>query len=273
MADWTCNQRISLYGRAWNERWWYSTGTSLEALNALTVLSIKRKDLLGLGATITNLQVSDLAVAGDSRSVGVSFSTDVFPNVNADRSWTGAKISVEAGGASKCTRNLRGIPDLVSQPNRRKKPGTNSAAWQKAWVAWRDTLVRTSWRYRLYTVDPLFPASLVNGVAPGGGGRVRITTVLPHGLATNDYVVLRGISSAPKVSGEFRILKDGDSSFELFGTNLCKLTYSGGGTATKRAFALSEITGIEQLGIGHRETGVGPLRPSGRTKRTRRIGI
>lgn len=100
----------------WSETWYVQASNHDQALERLRGVLPRRQGLLGGGASIEYIRVSDVAIKGDSSVQQLTnWSVSTAP-AGADEPWDGVYVRCEAGPLYRRQMFLRGIPDNWAGP-------------------------------------------------------------------------------------------------------------------------------------------------------------
>lgn len=104
-------------GRAgWSETWYCQASNHEQAITKLRGVLPRRQNLLGGGASIEYIRVSDVTIKGDSQVQQLqNWSVSTSP-MGADEPWDGVYVRCEAGPLYRRQMFLRGIPDDWAGP-------------------------------------------------------------------------------------------------------------------------------------------------------------
>lgn len=102
----------------------------------------------------------------------------------------------------------------------------------------------------LYIYDSTFGSKSVSATA-NSAGLVKITTSTAHGLDTNDYCYISGVTGTTEANGSWKVTKIDSTNFTLQGSTYAN-PYTGGGTVTKCLVmhAVARTAGMTDVGGG-----------------------
>lgn len=159
--------------QGWSETWYIEpagTGAGIiEARDLAITLSGLRKTMLGEGAQLEALRVSDVAIRGDSLIHSFNLTTPANPDLAADLPSNGMLARVEAGALYRRQMWLRGMRDDWIIRNIVTGQPIVPPALNNAFTAFNDELVARQWRLRCIDKEaPNFHESPVTAIAAAG---------------------------------------------------------------------------------------------------------
>jgi len=255
----------------WSETWYWTGSNYDQALTNLRGLATPRKGLLGSGATIEYLRVSDVAVKGDSQVQLVQeWGTSGDPP-NADQPWNAVYVRCEAGPLYRRQVWLRGLPDEWIAPagSNPAKPELN-ADLAGALAKFRSALINRAFQLRVIQKDGAGGVQTpVTGITAGDGGRARIAVGTPQGNVGDTFRMSDWSGPDKKLlNGVHKIAAVGAGYVEI-GTKFSDLTSPAedvGGKAKPRIFIYVTVEDLIQIRAAKRNTGRAFFSPRGRRK-------
>lgn len=274
---------FSLGKQGWIETWYMTAGSARGALDAATGDKLlKRKGLLGKGATIEAVRVSDVAVWGDTLVKGYGPAAAVGKvDLMSDIPGASVLARVEAGPLYRRGWLVRGVPDdwLGVDPVSGMPGFADPGALSNALIAFAKAAATTPEFMLKVVLKAGRPRYNVKNVEPVGGlgSKLRFTTTTPNGLGIGQLVTVSRVryegSAAPGtvVNGRHYVSSAPAADQVEFEDVLAdpSFNYIGGGTLHRYELDYVDVTDIIPIRPGIRRTGRALFVPAGR-RRARR---
>jgi hypothetical protein len=136
---------------------------------------------------------------------------------SVDMPWTGALVRITDNNNNFRMLTMRGVPDEVIEDGYKLPIARN--AWLKALQDLLKATQNSPFRLRSNDKAAGGGAHDISAITANANGLL-VTTALPHGLATNDYIVFYQCKAAIKLQGKHRIRRESDTTFQVFGYNV-----------------------------------------------------
>lgn len=243
-----------------NEHGWSETFHSLkttytDTLAAAQRLALLRAQLLGVGAFLPFIRVSDDLVKRDSMVYFVDPPNDRQVDVNfgpSDIANTALLIRLIADPLKRRPLYMRGLPDKLCSNS---GTYTNFPGWTSAYNLWKKQLLADDWAMRSKVA--VSPAVLIVTVLQDPStGIVTINTAGPHGIAANGaYTITGAHTGVSSINGTGKALSVPSASVLTINSQVRLDTYMGGAMIGPLGYELKRLLsgGIEDF--THRITG------------------
>lgn len=196
----------------WSETWYFDfTGTLGDALSAIALkYAIKRTALLGQGAFIRALRVSDDEVRGDSRLLTFASEAEApgegveLPCGEPEDAY---RVLIEAGTLHKRHVWLHGIPDDWITYKVGGTPNDPVPEMVKRFEALRKIwLGPPAWILKTANHGPGNPTVPINNATALDGRRVELDVpAIPMGLLAGDQVEVQGLTGSPGINSRHTV--------------------------------------------------------------------
>lgn len=263
--------------QGWSETWYKTpSGTgagAIEARDSAITLAGLRKVLLGEGAQLEAIRVSNVAIRGDSLVYAFNLTTPSNPDRAADLPSNGMLARVEATDLYRRQMWLRGMRDEWIIRNIVTGEPIIPAALTAAFMAFNDELVARQWQLRVIDKEgPNFHEAMVTAIAAAGvytnlavagfGGAAVGDEVRVHGFVGPDQVLLNKV---------FKILAaDADGvTIPLLFASLTNPAANIQGKVASRVIVYKAITTSAIMRLAARKTGRAFFVPRGRRQVSR----
>lgn len=241
-------------GAGWTETL-YSQAAGMQLVqNEAIALIPARVGLLGRGAALKFIRVSDDLIKRDSL-IYVVPTDDGAPKSrqtdDADIANTCLLLRVESGFTKRRSLFLRGVPDEITQDNGVYTP---PAAFTAALNAYRIIVVGGTWAIKIRG-DSGAVSNITNVSTVGPTGLVTITTAANHGFNMNDVVNIRGVLGATQVRGLQKVVTTASPTTFDIRVNRVVRPYLGAGNVVKNDYTLVDISGLVPVRCSHHNAG------------------
>lgn len=260
--------------QGWSETWYSSGATTGATINDVygdaVALSILRKQMLGEGATLEALRVSDIAIRGDSRFTEFFIPTPANQDLAADLPSNGMLARVEAGALYRRQMWLRGMRDEWIVRNIVTGVPIIPPALLAAFQAFNDELVARQWQLRVIDKSP--PNFFDNPVtAIAADGILTRFTVLGFGAIPIGAEVRSHNWTGPDKAALNKVFKVVSADAIGVTINLAFATLTNPaldltGMLASRIIVYKNITRSEILRLAARQTGRAFFVPRGRRR-------
>jgi hypothetical protein len=241
-------------GAGWSETYYTNAPTLGLALAAGKVLLPARVGLLGRGAVLRFIRVSDDLIARDSQIYPVPVTDGEVKQRSAgdaDIANNCVDVRIEATDLKRRTLFLRGIPDGICLDNGRLDP---TPAWTANFLIFSQVLLSGAFAVRV-RINSGLPNTISNVSTVGPTGLVTITTVANHGFSLNNVVNIRGVIGATQVRGLQKVNSVTDATNFVIRVNRVVKPYLGGGNVVKNDYELIALTNVVAVRCSHHNAG------------------
>jgi hypothetical protein len=253
----------------WSETWYCQASNHEQALTKLRNVLPLRQGLLGGGASIEYVRVSDVAIKGDSQVQQLTnWSVSTSPT-GADEPWDGVYVRAEAGPLYRRQMFLRGIPDTWAGPAG-AFPGAPplNASLTDAVQRWKASAINQGFQLRCTDKEGAGATKTpIDSIAADAQGRVSFSIAANMG-AVNDRFIVSDYDGpdAKLLNGRWKILaKVGNIySIKLRHAVLTNSAENTGGQGRPEVIVYKNLEEVIIIRMAKRSTGRAFFLPVGR---------
>jgi hypothetical protein len=253
----------------WSETWYCTVSNHEAALTKLKATLPLRQGLLGGGASIEYIRVSDVAIRGDSQVQQLTNWAISTSPTGADEPWDGVYVRCEAGPLYRRQMFLRGIPDVWAGPAG-AFPGAPplNADMTQAVKKWSTRAINEGYQLRCTDKEGAGATKTpIDALAADPQGRTTITCAANLG-AVNDRFIISNYEGEDRklLNGVHKILAKAGNvyTFKLKFATLEDPSDNTGGQARPQVIVYKPLEAVEIIRMAKRSTGRAFFLPVGR---------
>jgi len=255
----------------WSETWYCQASTHEQAITKLKSVLPRRQGLLGGGASIEYIRVSDVAITGDSQVQHLQDWAISTSPTGADEPWDGVYVRCEAGPLYRRQMFLRGIPDAWAGPAG-GFPGSppNNGEMTQAVAKWASAAKNNGFQLRCANKEGAGAVKTpITSFASGTGGRTTFVVSVDQG-AVGDFFKISGYEGPDKklLNGRHKIIEKAGTSYtiKLRYLDITDPTENTGGKASPIVIVYKDLEEVQIIRMAKRSTGRAFFLPVGRRK-------
>lgn len=250
-----------------------TAGNLTQAISDMNALAVVRLGLVGTGATLDYIRVSDNQVLRDSQVLAGSAlpKGTVLSLPVSDFSWSSFLIRAEGGTTfrSRCSLWMNAMPDSWQQSNLSDPSGT--AQYVNSYLAWSNVMLNGKYGFNSFDYSGANPPKTITSV----GNVVPYPVGIPaHGWVTGQVILVRGVRGNSTVeglkptppNGFYQITVIDANTVSLNGYNGAQFVYINGGQAFKKQYLPIAFNKLVPRGFRGKKKGGPILSPRSRSR-------
>jgi len=258
----------------WTETWYAFKSNTEIMMTALKNVATYRQRLLGAGASIEYLRVSDVAILQDSTVQPItSWGSNSAPP-SADQPWNAVYCRCEATDMYRRQVWLRGLPDEWIDPagDNPASPAVNPP-YNRPLLQFQNALINNGFQLRVINKEGSAGANTaITGISAGDAGRTRLAVGTAPGAVGDEFRVSQFTGPDKALLNGVKKIAGAGAGYVEIATPFSSLTAPAsnvGGKSKPRQIAYREVTSLQAIRTAKRSTGRAFFLPVGRRKRAK----